>query len=218
MTDAMNFSDEQLDTQQSFDDWEPAPEFAPPPPAGTYHMYLDKIRDMAEKQTKQGLRLFATLDFRIQGGEYDTRAVNFQRVNNVTFNRRDGKATSFMMDLVKSGGIQQAPTSNKAFALALQSIADRGPGTPFQGQLDWEGVCGVCRDKFLMNATQSGTIEEAKQAATKEDWDGARKASVKAKNYRAFPINANGSRKDIFTCPDCGEEVRAQVQIKRFIP
>lgn len=218
MSDEMNFSDEPLDTQSDFDGWEPAPEFAPPPPANTYPMFVKNIREIKEGESKVGKRIYATLDLCIQGGEFDGRAINFQRLNNIEFTRKDGKRTSFMLDMLKCGGLMQAPKSNKEFAVALQGFAERGPSSVFKGQIDWEGACATCRDKYLMSATSTSSIEDAKNLATKENWDGARKASVKAKNYRAFPMNPNGSRKDTFICPDCGEEVRAQVQIKRFIP
>jgi hypothetical protein len=218
MSDITNFSDEQLDTQTDFDQWEPAPEFAPPPPAATYRMYVSSVRDIAEKDSAKGKRIFATLDLRIQGGQFDDRAVNFQRVNNVEFQRRDGHKTSFMLDLLKSAGVQQAPRSNKEFAVALQGLADRGPSASFSAQLDWEGVCSTCRDKSLMATTNQTDIQVAKNVAQKDDWDKARTASMKFKNYRAFPTNGNGTKNDSPICSECGESIRAQVNIKRFTP
>jgi hypothetical protein len=218
MSTELNFSDEPLDVQQAFDEWEPAPEFAPPPPAGVYQMYLSNLREIKENETKVGKRVFATFDLRISGGQFDDRAINYQRVNNVEFERKDGKKSSFMLDLIKSAGIQQAPRSNKDFANILQNMAEGGPQFTFKAQVDWEGVCSVCRDKSMMASTNTTTLDEAKVAATKDTWDTARKASVKAKNARAFPLNQNGSRKEEFICAECGNQVRAQVKITRFTP
>jgi hypothetical protein len=181
-------------------------------------MYVKQVREVKENESKVGKRVYAVLDFCIQGGEFDGRSINYQRLNNIEFTRKDGKRTSFMLDMLKSGGLMQAPKSNRDFVVALHGFADAGPSVMFKAQIDWEATCMTCRDKFLMSVTSTSDIESAKAAASKEDWDNARKASVKAKNYRSFPMNPNGSRKDTFICPDCKEEVRAQVQIKRFVP
>jgi hypothetical protein len=218
MSEPMNFSDEPLELSQSdFDDWAPAPEFAPPPPAATYSVYVSEIREEKEFDTQKGKRYSATIDLRIIGGEYDDRAITWQRLSNTEFERKqDGRRTSQLMDLIKSAGIPQAPRSNREYSVALHGLHDRGPAAPFKVQIDWRGFCTSCYEKALMAATGAGTPEEAKAAASGEDKGTASKGAVKAKNYRGFPSNPAGGKADTFVCPDCGEEVRAQVRIVRF--
>jgi|WetSurMetagenome_2_1015567.scaffolds.fasta_scaffold11627_5 hypothetical protein len=214
----LNFSDEPIDSQTDFDNWEPAPEFAPPPAAGTYRTYVSEIREAKEFDAKAGKRLNATLDFRIVGGQYDDRAITWQRISNAEFERRDGHRSSMMLDLVKSAGIQQAPRSNKEFYLTLQSLKDRGPAGLFGTQIDWRGFCTGCYEKALMAVTGTTNSEAAKAVATGEQKGTASKEAVKAKNYRAFPTTPNGSKADSFICKDCQGEVRAQVKVQRFLP
>lgn len=213
-----NFSDEPLDTQHDFDDWEPAPEFAPPPAAGTYRAYLAQIREEKEFEAKSGKRLSATVDFKIIGGTYDDRSVNWQRVSNAEFQRRDGRRTSFMLDLVKAAGVQQAPRSNREFSQVLHSLVDRGPSAPMAIQIDWRGFCTGCYEKSLMQATGASTVDAAKDKASNEQYNDANKYATKAKGYRGFPALPNGGgRSDSFLCKDCGNEVRAQVRVSRFL-
>lgn len=213
-----NFSDEPLDTQHDFDEWEPAPEFAPPPPASTYRMYLAQIREEKEVKAAVGKRLNATVDFKIIGGQYDDRAITWQRVSNVEFQRRDGKRTSMMLDLVKAAAVQQAPRSNNEFHKVLHSLVDRGPSAPLAGQIDWRGFCTTCYEKGLMQATGAATVDAAKNIASNEQVKDVSKAATKAKSYRGFPALPNGGgRSDTFLCKDCGNEVRAQVRIVRFL-
>jgi len=123
-----------------------------------------------------------------------------------------------MLDLVKSAGIAQAPRSNQEFFVALKGLKERGPGASFSTQIDWRGFCTTCYDKKLMALTATMVGEAAKAVATPEQKREASKYATKAKNYRAFPTNANGLKADSFICQDCKDEVRAQVNIQRFIP
>lgn len=220
MSEPMNFSDEPLTvSQQDFDDWQPAPEYAPPPPAGTYQMYVGEIREEKEFETQKGKRYSTTLDFRIVGGEYDDRAVTWQRLSNTEYERKvDGRKTSQLLDLIKSAGIAQIPRSNREYSVVVHGLHDRGIGATFKGQMDWRGFCTGCYEKALMDATGCSTAEDAKAAATGEQKGDAAKVAVKAKNFRAFPVDGNGKKMDAFVCNDCGAEVRAQVRIVRFTP
>jgi hypothetical protein len=218
MSDEMNFSDDPIETQQSYDEWEPAPEFAPPPVAGTYRTYVSEIREAKEFDAKNGKRLTATLDFRIVGGQYDERAITWQRVSNAEMTRSNGKTSSMLLDLAKSAGIAQAPRSNKEFYTVIQGLKDRGPGASFSTQIDWRGFCTTCYENKLKELTGTQTLDDAKAAATPEQKKAASKFATKAKNYRGFPSTNNGARADSFICPVCKDEVRAQVQIQRFLP
>ncbi|MFA5352629.1 MAG: hypothetical protein WC291_00200 [Thermodesulfovibrionales bacterium] len=218
----MIFSDEPIDVQQDFDNWEPAPEFAPPPPAGTYQTYLSEIRDEKEGDTPVGKRLTAVVDLRIIGGDNDDRAITWQRVSNRE-SEYQGKRRSQMLDLLKCAGVAQAPRSNREFSVALHSVHDRGKGAPFKTQIDWRGFCTTCYEKRLMELTGGETVEIAKSLASnlsQEQRKALGKFATKAKNYRAFPAmdGDKAGRKDTFICPDCGDEVRAQVNISRFLP
>ncbi len=217
MSDELNFSDEQLETQQSFDDWEPAPEFAPPPPAATYRTYLSEIREAKEFEARVGKRLTATIDLRIVGGQYDDRAITWQRVSNAEMQRRNGKTSSMMLDMIKSAGIAQAPRSNREFYQVLQSLKDQGPAKSFGTQIDWRGFCTTCYEKKLMELTGL-SVDNAKANATPDQKKEASKYATKAKGYRSFPTTNNGGKADSFICNDCKNEVRAQVNIQRFIP
>jgi hypothetical protein len=218
MADELVFSDEPLDgVQQDFDSWEPAPEFAPPPPAGTYQVYLSEIREEKEFEGRQGKRLAATVDFRIIGGEYDDRAITWQRLSNAEFERRgDGKRTSLMLDLIRSAGVTVAPKSNNEFHKVMQSLLDRGKAAPLKVQVDWRGFCSGCYEKSLIRQTGAPNAAAAKEAAEKDNYDTANGEAVKAKSYRGFPLTESGSRQDSFICPDCGNEVRAQIRVSRY--
>jgi hypothetical protein len=218
MTEEMNFSDEPIDVQQDFDNWEPAPEFAPPPAAGTYQTFLSEIREAKEFDFNGGKRLTATVDLRIIGGQYDDRAITWVRVTNAERTRSNGKTSSQMMDLVKCGGLQQAPKSNKEYYVALQGLKDRGPAAGFKTQIDWRGFCTTCYETKLMALTGITTADAAKTAATAEQKKEASKFATKAKNYRAFPTLPSGAKADSFICADCKDEVRAQVNVQRFLP
>jgi hypothetical protein len=210
------FSDEPLNIESDFDQWQEAPEFAPSVPAKTYRLYVAQIREEKEVDAAVGRRLNVTLDFKIIGGEYDDRSITFQRLSNIEFKRRDGKQTSFLLDLLKSAGVQQAPRSNKDFSLLLHQLLDRGPSAPFGGDADWRGFCTNCNDIALMKATGRDNAKDAKDAASSEQKKEAAKYATKAKSHRGFPIGPDGQRKDTFICKDCGNEIQAQVRVTRF--
>jgi hypothetical protein len=218
MIDEMNFSDDPIDVQQDFDNWEPAPEFAPPPVAGTYQTYISEIREATEIDSKAGKRLSAIIDLKIIGGQYDERTIAWVRISNVEMQRSNGKTSSQMLDVLKCGGVQQAPRSNKEYFVALKGMKDRGAGASFKTQIDWRGFCTTCYETRLMSLTGAENTEAAKAMATAEQKKDASKFATKAKNYRAFPTNAAGAKCDSFICADCKDEVRAQVNVQRFLP
>jgi hypothetical protein len=214
------FSTEPLNIENDWDQWDPPPEFAPPPEAGTYRMYLAAVRELDEYETKIGKRLKAVVDFRIVGGEYDTRAVNFQRLNNYAFTRKsDGKTSSQMLDMIKSAGVSAMPRNNAEFADVLNMMKDQGTGLTFGAQLDWEGWCKTCYEASFMKETGAANVKDAKELAkgNYEVFDAAADFATKAKNARGFPQRPDGKRKDSFLCGDCGQEVRARVKVVRFM-
>ena len=216
------FSDEPLNIDRDFDEWEPPPEFAPPPEAGNYSTYLSEIREEDEYEITQpdgvkSKRLRATVDMRIIGGEFDDRAITWQRVTNGEYVRKsDQKRTSMMMDLVRSAGVSQTPNSNAQFSKALHYLKDQGPAAMFKTQIDWRGFCVNCYERKLMEMTGAGSPQEAKDRAGSDGVKEASAFATKAKNARAFPQGAGGRRKDSLICPECGQEVRAQVRVIRF--
>jgi len=213
------FSNEPIpDVQQQYDDWEPQAEFAPPIPAGVYNFYLAQVRSEREINTQKGLRYMAQVDVRVLGGEHDDRAVTYQRVSNAEFERPrgSGKFTSTLMDLAKTAG-QQPPKSNQEASELLNSMVQRGTGVSFKAQVDWRGFCIPCYEKALKRLTGAYDVAEAKSTADKDQYKEANAAGSKAKSMRNFPEDGNGNRKDTLICPDCGNEVRANVEIRRFV-
>lgn len=221
MPDELIFSDDLLDgAQEDFENWEPPAEFAPAVPAGVYSMYLTEIREPKEFDTKeQGKRLSASLDFRIAGGPNDERAITWQKVTNIRFERGrgSGKFSSRMLDVLKSAGVQQAPTSNKEYFAALQALQSRGKAACLKGQVDWRGFCTTCYERALLRQTGSPDIQAAKVAADNDQYQIANKEATKAKSFRGFPLNDKGVREDVMLCKECGDEIRAQVNITRYI-
>jgi hypothetical protein len=123
-----------------------------------------------------------------------------------------------MLDMVKCSGLAQAPHSNKEFYAVLLGLKERGAGATFGTQFDWRGFCTSCYESKLMTLTGAESAEVAKTAATPAQKKEASKFATKAKNSRGFPTNAGGGKDDTFICKDCKNEVRAQVQIQRFLP
>lgn len=215
-----NFSDEPLvpDILDHYENYAPAQEFAPAVPAGVYQFYLAQIRDAAEFDTDDGKRLSTTLDLRVVGGEHDDRAVMFQRLSNGLFERPRGSGhlVSQLMDLGKAA--KQAPAlSNQQAIEMLEHLVEAGAGESFPAQIDWRGFCNSCYTKKICEITKEKSAVEAKKAATSEQRIEAANFATKAKSHRAFPINNDGKREDNFICPDCDDEIRAQVRIQRFI-
>ena len=102
--------------------------------------------------------------------------------------------------------------------MVIQGLKDRGPGASFSTQIDWRGFCTTCYENKLRELTGAADLAAAKTQATPDQKKQASKYATKAKNYRGFPSTTNGARADSFICPVCKDEVRAQVNIQRFIP
>lgn len=215
----LQFSDEPLNIEQDFNEWEPAPEFAPPPQAGTYTVYIDQIRSEEQFEVPTvGVRYKVVVDLRIVGGEYDNRTITWQRFSNKEVTRKaTGKRSSQLLDLVKAAGMKQPPRSNNDFHLVVNRLKDLGPGATFMVQIDWRGFCTPCFEKKLMELTHTATPDDAKHVADGDQRNEASNFATKARNYRGFPVAGVNQRKDSFICEGCKNEVRAQVQIQRFL-
>lgn len=223
----VQFSDEPIEgIEKSFEEWVQPPEFAPPPPAGTYRVYIDQIRSEEEFNAivdgREVKRYRCVLDLRILGGAHDGRVITFQRLTNrENLRKATGTTASQLLDVVKATGVSSAdlPNSNKKFSLFVRTMKDRGAAMSFGVQIDWRGFCGTCYERKLMELTGTVTADAAKDAAksSPDCFNEASDYATKAKNYRGFPPNPAGGLKDSFICDTCREEVRASVRLTRII-
>jgi hypothetical protein len=69
----------------------------------------------------------------------------------------------------------------------------------------------------LKAATGKTEADTAKALATPEQKNTASDYATKAKNSRGFESLPNGEKKDSFICKDCKEQVRAQVNVSRYM-
>lgn len=226
---SLNLDDSPIEgIEEAFAAWQEPAEFPPPPPPGKKSAVVAMIRDM--KQVNGNLSV--NLDLKLKGGTDDDKPLNFVRLSGKMF-ERNGARTSQLLDFVKSSGAQQAPTSNKLFAICIQRMIDAGTLVYFQ--VDWRAYCSNCANTKLMEET--GEVTDAAAGAALEDIKrtdsrrGAeiqkrvRQAGEKFKNYRTFPEIAGAQkdehgvvpRKDIVNCPTCGQELRAQANITRWL-
>lgn len=215
--DELIFSDEPIESKVVWEDWEEAPEFAPPPPAGIYRMHVALVREQRAFKNRDGADRFgATVDYRIIGGEYDDRAITFVRLSNAEF-ERNGKYTSTLADLAHAIGQKEALRSNRDFQQWLLAMVAQGKQNFFTAQLEWRGFCTTCNEKALMRVTFTGSAAEAKEKATPEQYTEAQKEGTKAKSARGFPKDKDGKTLDTFLCDSCKNEVRARAEIRRYL-
>ncbi len=202
------------------DDWEEAPMFLPPPPAGDYRAFIHEIREVKPFRTvvdgAELTRINAVLDFKILGGPHDGETVNFQRISNMEFQRRGGSKviSSKMSDLLNSSGFQPQPYTNDGYEAALNRMKE--DKRPCAFTLEWEGFCSTCYGEALKTATSCVDLAAAKSVANKDQFKLASNAGMKAKNYRGFPEDNNGGRLDFYLCPACNGEIRARARIVQF--
>lgn len=217
----LNLSDAPIEgVEEAFANWQEPSEFPPPPPPGKHSAVIKDIRDAKEQD---GV-LKVVLDLELRGGEGDQKPLNFVRLSGKMFERQ-GTRTSQLLDFVKSAGMQQVPRSNKEFAAALKRLMDSAQTVNFQ--LDWRAYCSNCASTKLLELTGEQTDDAARDAlnamyssdaaAAKKIRDEVSKVGTKAKNYKGFPEGHNGLRSDTFDCPACGQELRAQANITRWL-
>ena len=226
---ALNLDDSPIEgIEEAFQNWSEPQEFPPPPPPGKKSAVVASIRDM--KQLNGNLSV--NLDMTLKGGADDGKPLNFVRLSGKMF-ERGGVRTSQLLDFVKSSGAQQVPNSNLQFAQYLKRMVDAGTLVYFQ--VDWRAYCTNCANTALMDET--GEQTDAAAAAALEELrrsDGRRAAEIQKKvraageqfkHYRTFPEMPGGvkgadgvvPRKDIVNCPKCGQELRAQANITRWL-
>jgi hypothetical protein len=212
--DALDLANESLDVGD-VQNWQEPSAFAPPPPAGEYRAVIDDIVDARSFEARGEACLELTINYRIHGGEYDGRAVTFQRVN--TFKRERDKSST-LLDFFKSAGVPSQDLKNisvKDAAKLAQTLADRGGIVKFY--LDWQAYSVPARNQTLIALTGANDYDEARVAADDEAWKGARKAALIATSYRDFPDNGRGGKKPSLVCPLTGEKVEAKAVVKRFM-
>jgi hypothetical protein len=221
MSDNIAWSEDVLpESEQAQDNWVEPPEFAPSVPAGKYIGYVDAVTRQEQISIEGvGQRWFATFDVRIVGGEYDERVIKFAQVNNVSRTRKmTGTVSSQGLDMLKSAGWTGPLRTNVDYKEALLKMKELGPAMKFGFQCDWRGWCQTCYGHKLMQLTGADNADAAKAVATKSQKAEAGEFAEKASNYSRFPDNPGGKgKKDSFLCPNCGETVRAKVQVLRYM-
>lgn len=218
--DFTNISDTVIDgLEDDQSKWKPASEFPPPPDAGVYSVFIKQIRDTREKTTPSGPRLVVSYDAEIIGPKFEGRVLTFQWASNVEFMTSDRGRTSTLLDLVKSAGVKGVIRTNADFAKILNNM-EGNRQYAFDAMNDWRGSCRSCYNQKLMELTGSETPELAALHCSAEQKREANNFAVKFKNHRQFPVTDNDAskRKDIVICSDCGDEIRAQANITRYLP
>ena len=229
--ESLNLDDSPIDgIEEAFQNWSEPQEFPPPPPPGKKSAVVTQIRDMKQNA---GV-LSVVLDLQLRGGEDEGKPLNFVRLSGKMYDRTSSHTrTSQLLDFIKSGGVQQVPNSNKQFAQCIQRMIDAATLAYFQ--VDWRAYCTNCANTKLMEETGEVTddaagaaLDDIKRTDSRrgaEIQKKVRQAGEKFKNYRAFPEIAGATkgadgmvpRKDIVNCPTCGQELRAQANITRWL-
>ena len=206
--------------QEVFENWEEQNEFPPLPTPGKHSFLVTDIRDL--KQGEDGV-LTAVLDLEVKdGGTEDGKRVNFVRVSTrkSQFTERVG-----LVDLARSAGCYQVPSSNREWGLYLKGLVDTQ--TPVRNQGDWRAFCTACNSNMLMKLTQCDTDQAAQNTMDymrKTEPDKARgiqkqvsKFATVANNYKQFPENGKGGRVEAVSCKNCQAEIRAQYNVTRWL-
>lgn len=213
----LQFSEEPLEgIEEDQQNWKPANEFPPPPEPGKYTGFIKQIREIREKLTKdKGPRVVVCFDVQLMEND---RVIAFNWASNIEYMTADRGRTSTLLDLVKSAGIQGIVRTNKDFVSFLQKMEGNNQIT-FKISVDWKGSCRTCYSQKLIGLTGEENGDLAAEHATKEQKDEANKFALKFKNYRAFPQADNdpNKRKSVVLCSDCGDEIRAQANISRYL-
>lgn len=194
--------------------WTEPSAFAPPPPAGNYRAVIDSVVDARTFEARGKPQLEVVLNYRVLGGEYDGRAVTFQRVN--TFVNDD---RSSLLDFFKSAGVPDEDLINlsvKDAAKLVYRLAEQAATVSFY--LDWSAYSVPARDFTLRLLTGADTTEEAKAKAegNNDIWNEAKKAALVCRGYRNFPSDAKGGKKPIITCPITSKKVEARAYVARY--
>ena len=211
-------SDAPVDAGTWGDEWTPASEFPPCIQPSNQLLVVSDINELRGFEANGTSHLEANLNFRVLGGEQDgVSAATFVRLNTFV-NQRSGQ--SRIGDMLNSAGFP-APASQREMAEFIKVMLD--DGKECTAQIEWRGFCSPCYQASLMTATNANTPEAAKAELQGSDtskavYKAANAAGLKARNARAFPDSSNGDGKqDFFSCGTCGNEVRAQTRIARFL-
>jgi len=202
-------SDEQLGGWG--EDWGERQEFPPAIPADNYHLTVtvDDTRDgdcslvagVIKKGDREGLTFVGgTFSFKVAEGDFVGRAgPRFQYLNSIV---SPFTGHSDIGDMLNSFGAPE-PSSDLEIAEIIMGLSGN-EGASCRAQVDWRGICRACRTAYLDE--------------NPDDYRGADKVAIVAKSARQFPDSVNGVGKlDVMDCTTCGEEVRAQLFIRRFL-
>ena len=124
-----------------------------------------------------------------------------------------GNKVSSLEDLIQVSGLDfEQNMSNRDIATLLQQIWTEQ--IPVGFSITWEGWCRSLFEITLMTSTNTDTVEEAEEIATKKQKKEANKAAtLKAGDFK----NGNGSYETPTTCDKTGQEVRARLKIKEIL-
>ena len=194
--------------------WEPPPDYPPPVAPGKYNLVVSHIERMRTFKTKAGQNhLEFVVHLEVKGGDFDGRsAARFVKLN--TFLNR-GTGQSKLGDLLNSAQYPP-PRSLQEYASNVQDMLDNPDVRIARGEIDWNGVCNMCRDNALKELTEQSSVEaanthlntqidEGNEDEVEEAWGIKNKAKdvrLKLRSARLFP-EENGTRIADATCPDC---------------
>lgn len=198
--------------------WKPPDKFPPPPDPGAYRVFIKKIRSSNEKMTPHGKRMSVCFDLEIlDPGSFQGRILAFQWAGNYEYKTEDRGRTSGLLDLIQSAGVKTRVSSNADFAGILNQMEDN-PSKAFKVLNDWRGSCRSCFEDRIKLLTGQDSREAAMERLTPEQKAEANKFALKFANARQFPLVGTGNkRKASVECNDCGETIRAQANVVRYL-
>lgn len=161
-----------------------AQDFPPPPPEGIYTL----IQGKPEFGANAGGFLSIKMDHVVNGGEFDSRKIAFDRISDKPF-ERSGVRVNMASDHIRAvypTGQRPVCRTHVDYAAAIEAAE----GKPFKAVIIWEGGCN--------------------HKDTPQECDWADDKVFRVKNERNFP---QGKAK----CTTCGKDVEPRAKINRRV-
>lgn len=183
--------------------------FAPPPPPGAYRFALPKDLSAIWEpiDSQKGQRIRAVFDRehplvitqsstgKSVGEPFETRLSNVERKRG-----KDGPEASDLDYLLKSQGVTQRPSTNRAYIQAIQQLG----GKEFGGDIEYSWGCSETRDIRARDSQGQIQVVEGRKGCG-------------AKYYmKDVPKNPDGTTPLEIQCGQCGASLRAFANLQNI--